>query len=81
MSSDAIEGGPSHSKANPIFSPSMPTTDISFEPISEPILDPNESSYVLSPESHDDPRNPLRHPKHRSHEDNKDVTKKSHDNG
>ena len=27
---------------------------------------------VLSPTSHDDPRNPLRQPKHRSHEDYKD---------
>ena len=72
MSSDAIEGEPSHSEVNPIFSPSMPTTDISFEPISEPILDLNESPDVLFPESHDDPRNLLRHPKHRSHEDNKE---------
>jgi hypothetical protein len=30
---DATEGEPSHVEANPIFSPSMPTTDISFEPI------------------------------------------------
>ena len=52
--SDAIEGEPSHVEANPIFSPSMPTTDISFEPI----LDLNDPSYALSHESHDDPRNP-----------------------
>ena len=72
MSSDAIEGGPSHLKANPIFSPSIPTLDISSEPISKPILDLNDPSYALSPKSHDDPRNPLRYPKHRSHEDYKD---------
>jgi hypothetical protein len=72
MSSEPIEGGPSHFEANHIFSPSMPTTDISFEPISKSILDFDDPSYVLSPESHDDPRNPLRHPKHRNHEDYKD---------
>ena len=55
MTSDAIEGEPSHLEANPIFSPSMPTTNISFEPISKPILDPDDPSYALSPESHDDP--------------------------
>ena len=33
MSSDAIEGEPSHLEANPIFSPSMPTLDVSSEPI------------------------------------------------
>ena len=36
------------------------------------ILDPDDPSYVLSPKSHDDPRNPLRQSKHRSHEDHKD---------
>ena len=72
MTSDAIEGEPSHVEANPIFSPSMPTTDISFEPISKPILELDDSSYALSPKTHDDPRNPPRHPKHRSHEDHKD---------
>ena len=60
MTSDAIEGEPSHLEANPIFSPSMLATDISFEPI----LDPD----ALTPKSRGDPRNPLRHPKHRSHE-------------
>ena len=64
MSSDAIEGELSHIEANPIFSPSMLATNISFEPI----LDPD----ALTPKSHGDPRNPLRHPKHRSHEDYKD---------
>ena len=68
MSSDAIEGEPSHLEANPVFSPSIPTLDVS----SKPILDLDDSSHALSPESHDDPRNPLRHSKHRSHEDYKD---------
>jgi hypothetical protein len=48
MSSDAIEGGSSHLEANTIFSPSMPTLDVSFEPISKPILDPDDPSYILS---------------------------------
>ena len=72
MSSDAIEGEPSHFEANPIFSLSMPLLDVSSEPISKPILDPDDSIYALSPKSHDDPRNPLRQPKHRSYEEHKD---------
>ena len=68
MSSDAIEGELSHLEANPIFSPSIPTLDVS----SKPILDPNGPSYALSPEYHDHPRNPLRQPKHRSCKDHKD---------
>ena len=72
ISNDAIEGEPSHLEANPIFSPSIPTLAVLFEPISQPILDPDDSSYALSPKSHDDPRNPLRQLKHRSHEDHKD---------
>ena len=68
MSSDAIEGELGHLEADPIFSPSLLTTDISFEPN----LDPDESPDALSPKSHDDPRNLLRHPKHMSHEDYKD---------
>ena len=68
MSSDAIEGEPSHLEANPIFSPSIPTLDV----LSKPILDPDDPSYILSPKSHDDPRNPLRLLKHRSHEDNRE---------
>jgi hypothetical protein len=68
MSSDTIEGEPSHLEAIPIFSPSMLATDISFEPI----LDPSESPNARTPKSHDDPINPLRHPKHRSHEDYED---------
>ena len=71
MSSDAIEGELSHLETNPIFSPSMHTTDISSESISKPILDPNEPPDALSPKSHDDPRNPLRQPKHRNHEGHK----------
>ena len=60
MSSDAIEGEPSHLEAIPILSPSMPTLDVPTEPI----------SYALK--SHDDPRIPLKHPKQRSHEDHKE---------
>ena len=44
MSSDAIEGEPSHLEANPIFSPSIPTLDVLFEHISQPILDPDDPS-------------------------------------
>ena len=72
MSSDAIEGEPSHLEANPIFSPSIPTLDVLFEPISQPILDPDDPSYALSPKTPDDPRNPLRQLKHRSHEGHKE---------
>ena len=68
MSSEPIEGEPSHLEAIPIFSPYMPTLDVSFKPI----LDSNDSSYALSPETHDDPRNLPRHPKYRSHEGHKD---------
>ena len=71
MTSDAIEGEPSHLEANSILFPSIPTLDVLFEPISQPILDPNDPSYTLSPKSHDDPRNPLRQPKYRNHEDRK----------
>ena len=38
MSSDAIEGELSYLEANPIFSPSMLTTDISFEPSSTSMI-------------------------------------------
>jgi hypothetical protein len=68
MSIDAIEGEPSHLRAIPILSPSMPTLDV----LSQPILNPDDPFYTLSPKSHDDPRNLLRQPKHRSHEDQKD---------
>ena len=66
MLSEPIEGEPSYLETNSNLSPSMPTTDICFEPISKPILDH---------ESYDHPilnsGNPLRHPKHRSHEGHK----------
>ena len=68
MSSDAIEGEPSHLETTPILSPSMPILDVP----TKPILDPDDPSYILSPKSHDDPRNQLRQPKHRSHEGQKD---------
>ena len=71
MSSET-KGEPSYLKVIPILSPSMPILDVSSEHISKPILDPHDPSYALSPESHDDPRNPLRHYKHRSHENYKD---------
>jgi hypothetical protein len=72
MSSDAVEGEPIHLEAKPIFSSSMPTLDVLSEPIFQSILDPDESSYALTPKSHNDPRNPLRQPNHRNHEDYKD---------
>ena len=68
MSSEPIEGEPSHLEAIPILSPSMPTLDVSFKPI----LDTSDSSYALFHETQDDPRNPPRHPKHRSHEGHKE---------
>ena len=71
MSSEPIEEEPSHLEAIHIFSPSMPTLDVLFKPI----LDLDDPSYALFPKSHDDPRNPLRHPKYRSHEDNKNDQK------
>jgi hypothetical protein len=71
MSSDAIEGEQSHLESTPIFSLSMPTLDMKFEPI----LDPYESSYALS---HDDPRNPPRHLKHRIHQDHKEEREEQH---
>ena len=46
----------------------MPTLDVSSEPISKPILDPDDSLYAVFIESHDDPRNP----KHRNHVGSKD---------
>ena len=72
MSSETIEGEPSYLEAIPIFSPSMPILDVSSKHISKPILDPDDPSYALSPETHDYPRNPPRHPKHGSHEGHKD---------
>jgi hypothetical protein len=71
MSSDAIEGEPSSLEDASTLSPSMPTLNILSEPISQPILNPDDPSYALSPKLHDDLRNSLRQPKHRSHEDQK----------
>ena len=71
MTSDAIEGEPTHLEAISILSPSMPTLDVS----SKPILDPDDSPYALSPETYNDPRNPPRQPKHRNHEGHKDGQK------
>jgi hypothetical protein len=51
----------------------MPTLNILSKPISQPILNPDDPSYALSPKPHDDPRNPLRQPKHKSHKDQKDY--------
>jgi hypothetical protein len=68
MFRDAIEGEPSHlEETTPTFSPSIPILDVSSEPIFQPILDPDDPFYA--PKSHDDPRNSLRQPNHRSHED------------
>ena len=40
ISSETIEGEPSHLDATPILSPSMPTLDVLSEPMSQHILDP-----------------------------------------
>ena len=45
MSSEPIEGEPSHLDAIPIFSPSIPTLDVLFKPI----IDLDDPSYALSP--------------------------------
>jgi hypothetical protein len=58
MSSEAIEGEPSPLEDTSVLSPSMPTLNVLSEPISQPILDPDDPSYALSPKPHDDPRNP-----------------------
>jgi hypothetical protein len=76
MSSDAIEGQPNFLDDISILFPSMPTLDVLSKSISQPILDPNDLFHALSPKSHDDPRNPLRQPKYRSHEDHKDNQEK-----
>ena len=76
MSSDAIEGELSH-LANPIFSPSIPTLDVLSEPISQPIIDPDDPSYALSLKFHDDPRNPLRQPEYMSHEGHKERPRRA----
>ena len=48
MSSKPIEGESSHLEAIPIFSPSITTLDVLSEPISQPILDPDDPFYALS---------------------------------
>jgi hypothetical protein len=68
MSSEPIEGESSHLEITPILSPSMPPINVSFKPI----LDLDDPMYALSLEPHDDPRNPLRQPKHRNHEGSKE---------
>jgi hypothetical protein len=72
MSSDAVEGEPSNFGNYSILSPSMPTLDDLPQPIFQSILDPDDPSYALPPRSHDDPRNPLRQPNHRTHNDHMD---------
>jgi hypothetical protein len=54
MLSDAIEGERNHLESTPIFSPSMPSLDVKFEPIFKPILDPYDSPYALPPKTHGD---------------------------
>jgi hypothetical protein len=72
MSSDAIEGEPSNFGNYSIFSPSMLALDDLPQPIYQSILDPDDPSYALPPKSHNDPRNPLRQPNHRTHNDHMD---------
>ena len=70
-----IEGEPKSLEVNSIFSSSMPTFGVSFEPISKLILDPDNPNGALPSMSYDDPvihsRDSLRHPRHGSHEDHK----------
>jgi hypothetical protein len=66
--SDAIEGEQSHMETTFIFSPFVPTSYIEYEPI----LDPYDSFYALSPELPDDPRKPFRYPTHRNHQDHRE---------
>jgi hypothetical protein len=47
MLSDAIEGERNHLESTPIFSPSMPSLDVKFEPIFKPILDPYDSPMLF----------------------------------
>ena len=61
----------------------MSTLDMSFEPISTPILDPDDPPCVLPYESYDDSfidsRNPPRHQRHGNREGHKSNQKKSVD--
>jgi hypothetical protein len=72
MSSDAKEGEPSNFGNYSIFSPSRPALDDLSQPIFQSILDPDDPSYALPPKSHVDPRNLLRQPNHRTHNDHMD---------
>jgi hypothetical protein len=78
MSSNAIVGEQGHLEYNPILSSSMPTLDNFYEPIIEPILDPNESSNALSPKPPDDPRNPSTHPTYKNYLDHKEDQEEQH---
>ena len=72
MSSDVVEGEQSHLSATLILSPSMPTLDIEYEPISKPILDHSSLYYALGPKPPDDSRDPSTYPVHRNHQDHKE---------
>jgi hypothetical protein len=71
MSNDAIEGQPCHME-NLICYPIMFIDDTNSRPISKPIPVFEDPPYAHPFYSHDDPRNPLSQPNHRSHEDHKD---------
>jgi hypothetical protein len=57
---------------NPICYPIMFIDDTNSRPISKPILVFEDPPYARPFQSHDDPRNPLRQPNHRSYEDHED---------
>jgi hypothetical protein len=57
---------------NYICCPIMFIDDTNSRPISKPILVFKDPPYARPFQSHDDPRNPLSQPNHRSHEDHKD---------
>jgi hypothetical protein len=78
MLNDAIEGERNHLESTPIFSPSMPSPNVKFEPIFKPILDPYDSFYAPSLETDDDPRNPCKHPTHRILQDHKEDQEQHH---
>jgi len=77
-SSDAIVGEQNYLEYNPIFSPSIPTSDDFYEPTIEPILDSNGSSNALSPKPLDNLRNPSTHPTRRNHLDHKEDWEDQH---
>jgi hypothetical protein len=78
MSSDAIEGERSYLESTPNLSPSMPTLDIEYEPISKPILQHYGLFYVISPRPPDYSRNLSRYPMHRNHQDHIEVREEQH---